>query len=368
MNQLVRSPAKREGRRLRVLLAGHGYLGWCILQALLSLKDDVEIIGIFLWSRRKGAERDFDVDEKKMVKFIQKHKLPEIRVSGMNSFDFVKVLETLKPDALMIGSWGEILKKHVLSVPDVLFINCHPSLLPTHRGAIPYCSVIRMGEEKTGVTFHLVDKGIDTGHILMQQEMSIAVTDTGGDLKDRCAELAGQMVPTLIEQLLSESGMAPMEQDQSQKSYYPALKLEDGIVYWDTEPWKLYNQVRALQPWLDCYSFLEGRVFFTYSKLIYHHLPEAVPLDKYPPTPGTVMRYAQGTIWVSSLYTDVVLGLREFKIFVWFFFLPKWFSKLIAPLLFHPGFIVSPYQHPYHRPDYVPPPEAENASNDDSNS
>lgn len=355
----IRSNARAENRPIKILLVGHGTLGVAMLEALLMLPS-CDIVGVFQWSKRKGAERDYDADEKRFTRLIQQHHLLAIRCPGVNAYEFIAQQEALKPDVILIGSWGEILKKHVLAIPHVLFINCHPSLLPAHRGAIPYCSTIRHNETHTGVTFHMVDKGIDTGAILLQESLPIEFGDTGGDIKDKCAAKAKTMVASLLEALQSPEGMTPLVQDESAKSYYPALKLEDGVIYWDEDPLTIYNQVRGLQPWLDCYTFLEGKVFFAFSKLEYVHLPEPFPLEQYPPIPGTVMRYENGTIWLSTIYTDILLGIRQFKIYVLWFFLPKWISRWLGYFLFHTGFKVTPYQASQQvaAADEAPPPES----------
>jgi methionyl-tRNA formyltransferase len=328
---------------LKILLLGHGKLGHALLEGLLATPA-CQIVGVFQWSNRKPLQPDVDPDERRFTQRVKQLKLPSISCPGANSFEFVAEVERLRPDVILIGSWGEILKKHALSLPGCQVINCHPSLLPAHRGAIPYCSVIRAQEITTGVTFHVVDTGIDTGPILLQEPVPLSAEDTGGDVRDRCALKAREMTPKLVALLASGQPLEPIPQNEAAKSYHKPLKMEDGMVFWEDEPETIHNQVRALQPWLDCYTFLEGQVFFVFAKSTLYYFKEGEGPQPYPPTPGTIVSYEKGVLWVSTCYTDTLIGLSQFKLYVLWFFLPRWLSQIIGRVLFQKGLTLQTYQ------------------------
>jgi methionyl-tRNA formyltransferase len=313
----------------RILLLGHGGLGHALLEGLLSAP--CQVVGVFRWSNKKSKKHFVDADERRFGKRVRAAGLLDIRCAGANSYEFMSLLETLKPDYLLIGSWGEILKPHVLASSQVQVVNCHPSLLPAHRGANPYVSVIRAGDTQTGVTFHLVDANIDTGPILMQTPVAVNPDDTGGDLRDRCARTARKMVAELISILSDPAGLTPMPQDETRRSYYPPMKMEDGQVQWHESPQAICNQVRGLQPWLDCYSFLENRFFFTFNQVSLETAPDA------PPLPATIVAYRQGALWVGTQEAGTLLKFQSFRLYCFWFFLPVWVSKLVGCVLFQKG-------------------------------
>lgn len=335
-------PSKSE--KIKILLLGHGGLGLALLEGLLR-SPDVEILGVFVWSNRTGCKKFMNPDEVRFIKRVQQLGLNEIFSKGANSFEFIQLLDSLRPDVLLIGSWGEILKPHVLAIPYCKVINCHPSLLPAHRGANPYVSVIRCGDPYTGVTFHMVDENIDTGPLLLQQPIPVSETDTGGSLQVKCAEAAQGMVPVLMEMLTSNEPLQPVVQDETLQSYFPPIKMEDGMIFWEYPPMVLYNQVRGLQPWLDCYMFLEGELFLTFSKMAIAR--QEVPAGAEPVRSGTILKYERGVIWVATTDPEIRLGISEFKIYLMFFFVPKVLSKIAGLFMFQKGLVFrNNYQQP----------------------
>ncbi|MBK8190274.1 MAG: hypothetical protein IPK79_07455 [Vampirovibrionales bacterium] len=250
----------------RIALIGHGALGLGLLQGLLE-SAACEVVGVFRWSRRPASRDMVDAADLAFGQLIASRGLREILGEGVNSYAFSQFLAQQKPDYLLIGSWGEILKPHLLHRPDFKVINCHPSLLPSHRGPNPYVSTIRAGEAQSGVTFHLVDEGVDTGPILLQYPVPIAAYDTGGDLRDRCAREARARVGDLLALLddARDHPDRPLGTPQSKfdngvtPSHYGLSSVEDAQIRWERPPSDLINQVRAFQPWLDSYGYLPSR-------------------------------------------------------------------------------------------------------------
>jgi methionyl-tRNA formyltransferase len=304
----------QPGRKLKILLIGYGPLGWALLKGLLACRDTVEITGVFPWSNRPKYRQYRVEHEIPFVKLIRKHRIPEIKCKGVNHFSFMPILESQRPDVLLIGSWGEILKKPVLEFPGLTVINCHPSKLPAHRGSNPYASAIRMGETETGVTFHLVNEGIDTGAVLLQETLPILPDDTGVTLRERATAVAESMVPGLIHGLLAGigqlGGLMPIAQDESLQSYFPAIGLEDGRVFWEQPAQAVYNQIRGLQPWLDAFSFVNGHILVSFNQAVL--IPQSQPLD-YPP--GLILGNKKGCLWVASSDPHQLFRLSGIRFF-----------------------------------------------------
>jgi len=241
---------------LKIILLGYGELASSLLLGIVN--SGHKLVGVMRWEKAKHSgpvplafkEMIFPNNFNSLVKAF---KIPEIKAKSANSEQFKKQVLALHPDIILIGCWGEVLKKETILLPKIACINCHPSLLPTHRGSNPYASVIKEGETKTGVTFHLVDETLDTGPILMQQEVPVLPDDTGGSLRIRCAIKAREMVKPLFDGL--ETGIIiPVAQNHSKSSYYPRLGQNDVMVNWNNSAAKIHNHIRGVNPWIYCYT------------------------------------------------------------------------------------------------------------------
>jgi methionyl-tRNA formyltransferase len=263
----------------------------------------------------------------------------DIQCPGVNSFEFTALLNKLKPDVVLVGAWGEILKKHLLEYPGVLFINCHPSKLPAHRGANPYASVLRAGERESGLTFHRVAPRIDAGAILLQQAFPVDPwTDNGMTIRDRSVAVAYQLVKDLMARLaahiLDGWPLEEIEQDLSRHSYYPPLKPEDGLLDWEQPVAALDVQYRSLFPWVACYSFLQGRRTVMFYDPRFLERPAALPADK---PAGTILACEKGLITIALSDPKWVMQVSLYQIGGGKAFLPPWLAKWMAPILLRPG-------------------------------
>ena len=194
--------------------------------------------------------------------FLDGYKLYEIKATSVNSEAFRKELLRLNVDIVFVGSWGEKFQKETFCIPKIGTINCHPSLLPKYRGPNSYAQVILHGETKTGVTFHLMDENYDTGAILQQTEVEILPDDTGGSLKARCCQIAGQEVGKLLLQMESEM-ILPVNQREDLATYQPQFTEEDVLLNFEHTAKSLDRRIRAFLPWSKCYIAHKNR-FFTF--------------------------------------------------------------------------------------------------------
>lgn len=192
---------------------------------------------------------------------MRRRRVVDLRCDGVNSVEFARALREYEVNCVLVGSWGEILSPVLLRQPDVLFVNCHPSLLPAHRGANPYASVVREGESVTGVTFHLIERAVDAGPLLLQREVPVCDTDTGGDLRARCAETARELIPALIGIVKSPQSITPRDQAViGAASYFPPVRREDGQIEWRCSAGEIHACVRGLRPWVESYTWLDTAI------------------------------------------------------------------------------------------------------------
>ena len=172
--------------------------------------------------------------------------------------EFQSQLTALKPDAIVVVGYGRIIPQWMLDLPSLGNINLHASLLPKYRGAAPIQWAIANGESVTGNTSMRIDAGLDTGDILLQQELAIAPDDTSETLAPK---LAGAGADLMIETLsgLEAGTIHPRKQDNAQVSLAPILKKEDGHLDFSHPAQELYNRLRAFQPWPGAHTRFRGK-------------------------------------------------------------------------------------------------------------
>jgi methionyl-tRNA formyltransferase len=175
-----------------------------------------------------------------------------------NNEQFRNELVKLKPDAIVVVGYGRLIPQWMLDLPVLGNINLHASLLPKYRGAAPIQWAIARGENTTGVTTMKIDAGLDTGDILLQQELSIAPDDTSETLAPKLASIgANLLVQTL--QGLQDGTIPPRPQDHAKAMLAPILKKEDGKIDFRRSAGEILNRLRGFQPWPGAYTKFRGK-------------------------------------------------------------------------------------------------------------
>src|ERR1700691_589663 len=170
-----------------------------------------------------------------------------------NNDAFRAELTALKPEAIIVVGYGRIIPQWMRDLPPHGNINLHASLLPKYRGAAPIQWAIARGETITGVTTMKIDAGLDTGDILQQQEVPIALNDTAETLAPKLATIGAGLTVTTLQGLQTES-IRPRLQDHSQATLAPILKKEDALIDFSRPASEILNRLRGFQPWPGAYS------------------------------------------------------------------------------------------------------------------
>jgi len=175
-----------------------------------------------------------------------------------NNLEFRAVLEKLAPRAIIVVGYGRIIPKWMIDLPLLGNINLHGSLLPKYRGAAPVQWAIAMGETVTGVTTMRIDEGLDTGDMLLQQELTIEPEDTAVTLAPRLAEIGAKL---MIETLrgLENGTVHPRRQNHEDATLAPILKKEDGLIDFNRTAPGIVNRMRGFQPWPGAYTSFRGK-------------------------------------------------------------------------------------------------------------
>jgi methionyl-tRNA formyltransferase len=185
--------------------------------------------------------------------------LPVIQPESIKNNDpFRAQLAALKPDAIIVVGYGRIIPQWMLDLPPLGNINLHASLLPKYRGAAPIQWAIARGETLTGVTTMKLDAGLDTGDILLQQEIPIAPDDTAETLAPKLAFVGAELTVETLHGLQTGS-IRPRDQDETQATLAPILKKEDGLIDFSRPAAEVLNRMRGFQPWPGAYSKFRGR-------------------------------------------------------------------------------------------------------------
>ena len=183
--------------------------------------------------------------------------LPVSQPEKVKSPDFLRQLSDWKPDVIAVTAFGRFLSKPILDLPPMGCVNVHGSLLPAYRGAAPIQWALIHGDPETGITTMLMDEGMDTGAVLLQQTVPIEPEDTALELGARLAQAGGAL---LVETLtrLAERSVVPRAQDHSRATVAPLLTKEDGVIDWTQPATEIANRIRGLSPWPGSYTFHHG--------------------------------------------------------------------------------------------------------------
>ena len=175
-----------------------------------------------------------------------------------NNKTLMDALAGLGADVFVVAAYGLLLPKKVLEMPEHGCINVHASLLPKYRGASPIHAAILAGDGKTGITIMQMAAGLDTGDIILQDEIPIAPDERYPSLHDRLAELGAVCATRALS--LIECGRATWtKQDDSMSSYAPIIKKSDGEIDFSKSTQQILNQISAFSLWPGTYAMQNGK-------------------------------------------------------------------------------------------------------------
>lgn len=175
-----------------------------------------------------------------------------------NNPEFINEIKKLQPDVICVVAYGKILPQELLDIPKLGCINVHGSLLPKYRGAAPIQWSVLNGDKTTGITTMYMDVGIDTGDMILKQEVEIGDNETTGELWKRLSEIGGNLLVKTLD--LIEKGKAPREKQGENYTLAPMLSKEMAKIDWEnTTAIEIKNLVRGLNPIMGAYSFLKGK-------------------------------------------------------------------------------------------------------------
>ena len=240
---------------LRIAFAGTPAFSVPCLQAALA--SGAEVVGVWTQPDRP-AGRGKQIFASPVKTAALASGLPVFQPDSLKSEAAREPLRALEPDLMVVVAYGLILPQAVLSIPRLGCWNVHASLLPRWRGAAPIQRAIEAGDTETGVCLMQMEKGLDTGPVLLELRTPVMPGDTGGTLHDRLSELGAQVLADGLARLREGSLPAPQPQPADGVTYAHKLDKGEARLDWTLPARMLADKVRAFQPWPVAEAVLAG--------------------------------------------------------------------------------------------------------------
>jgi methionyl-tRNA formyltransferase len=241
---------------LRIVFCGTPAFAAPSLRHLIA-QPDFEIVGVVTQpDRPRGRGHQVSISPVKAIAI--ETGIPVYQPEKIKSPDSLELFKRVAPDVVVILAYGQIISARLIEIPRLSWINLHGSLLPKYRGAAPINWAIVNGETSTGLTTMQIDPGLDTGPMLLTYETPVGPDETAPELTARLAEAGGPLMAETLRKLdLGE--IAPQPQDNSQATFAPLLKKNDGIIDWNLSADQIYNRIRGLQPWPGAFTTFRSK-------------------------------------------------------------------------------------------------------------
>ena len=241
---------------LKILFMGTPDFAMESLKALYEAK--YNIVGVVTNpDRPKGRGMKMiasPVKEYALEKHLEVYQPEKVR----NNEEFLNTVKKINPDLICVVAYGKILPKELLEIPKMGCINVHGSLLPKYRGAAPIQWAVLNGDKKTGITTMYMNEGMDTGDMILKEEVQIGKNETTGELWERLSKIGAKLLVETVEKI--EDGTAPREKQPEDFTMAPMLHKEMANIDWDNkDATQIKNLVRGLNPIMGAYTYLNGK-------------------------------------------------------------------------------------------------------------
>ena len=206
----------------------------------------------------KAKGRKKEVQMTPVKECALKYDIPVFQPVKIKLPEAVEKLKTFEADIFIVAAFGQILSEEILNMPKYGCINIHASLLPKYRGAAPIQWVILNGEKETGITIMQLDKGVDTGDMLMRQTVVIDERETGDSLRDKLGEVGAELIVKALP-LIEKGELSPKKQEDSEATYFTVLDKSLGCIDWEKDAKSIDRLVRGLNSWPSAYTYYNNK-------------------------------------------------------------------------------------------------------------
>lgn len=236
------------------------------IPSLLRMRDEFQVTAVVTQPDRPRG-RGHKLEPTPIKSAAIEAGLPVYQFESIKDSGAEAVLSELKPDIIVVVSYGQIIPASILDLPPWGCINVHASLLPRYRGAAPIQRSIMAGETLTGVTTMFMDKGLDTGDILMQRATEITDDMDYGSLQNRLAEIGADLLAETIGSV-AQGTIQRTPQDNEAATYAAMINKDDEFIDWNRPATQIRDQIRALSPKPGSYTTFMGKKIKIYKSRV----------------------------------------------------------------------------------------------------
>lgn len=211
----------------------------------------------------KPKGRGMNVEPTDVKKVAIEFDIPTFQPDSLKNGELQPFLEETDPDIIIVVAYGKILPEYVLNYPKYGCVNGHASILPEYRGAAPIQRVIIDGKKETGVTAMYMEKGLDTGNIILVDKIAIDDNDTAETLHDKLAVVGAEVLIKTIERF-EKGDFSSVKQDDEKATYAAMLTKSEGEINWEKTADEVYNLIRGMDSWPMAYTYYMGKRFVPY--------------------------------------------------------------------------------------------------------
>ena len=224
------------------------------LQQLIEM---AQVVGVVTQpDRPAGRGKKLQASPVKLV--AENAGIPLYQPKSVRKAGAIEPIRQWQPEIIIVAAFGQILPARLLALPAHGCLNIHASLLPRWRGASPIHHAILAGDAQTGISLMQMDEGLDTGGVFVQEAVTISPEETAESLHDRLALLGATMLESYLSQIIACT-LPPIPQDDTNATYAPRIKKEDGLLDWGMPASYLHRKIRAMTPWPQCFTQWQGQ-------------------------------------------------------------------------------------------------------------
>jgi len=239
---------------MKIIFAGTPQFAAHALEALIIEGHEIALV---LTQPDRPAGRGMKLNASAVKLLAQKHKIALLQPRSLKQPEVYEQLSKVCADVMVVAAYGLILPSIILNTPRLGCINIHASLLPRWRGAAPIQRAILAGEQETGITIMQMDRGLDTGDILLQRSTSILNNDNANTLYDKLSILGSSCIVTALH-LLQNEKITAVPQTKENVSYASKLEKIEAKINWQMNAEEISYAVRAFNPYPVAHSVIDG--------------------------------------------------------------------------------------------------------------
>ncbi|GAB6181072.1 methionyl-tRNA formyltransferase [Desulfotomaculum defluvii] len=283
---------------MRIVFMGTPDFAAASLKSLIHSNQQVVAV-VTQPDKPKGRGKQVQAPPVKIL--AQEYDLPVLQPASIKTREFLDTMKEINPDCIIVVAYGKILPPELLELPPKGCINVHASLLPYYRGSAPIHWAIINGEPETGVTTMYMDKGMDTGDMILKKPVPIGAEDTLGYLHDKLAVEGAKLLIETIN-LLKQNRVPRTPQNNALATYAPMLKKANERIQWSASAHDIHNHVRGMNPWPGTYTTWEDKILKIWQTAI-----PAQNQNKVEAVPGSVLEANSSGLLVQTGQGQIII-------------------------------------------------------------